>query len=192
MREIIEDWKPVIGYEGIYEVSSLGRVRKVATGLILHQSNRGGYRQVGLRKDGTWKTESVHRLVAKAFLPNPDMLPQINHRDEDKANNCVENLEWCDCSYNMRYNDLQLRNREKATTRYTIDVKRMENGHILRNLRKAKEWTLDEAAARAGISGNTLTRIESGFTSVSFDTLESLANIYGYTLTITKKEDNNP
>ena len=184
-----EVWKPVKGYEGIYEVSSLGRVRKVATGLILHQSNCGGYRIVGLRKDGIGKSARVHRLVAKAFLPNPDMLPEINHRDEDKANNCVENLEWCDHSYNMRYNDLQLRNREKATTRHTIDVKRMENGHILSKIRKAKEWTLDEAAAKAGISYNTLIRIESGITSVSFDTLECLANIYGYTLTITKKED---
>ena len=187
-----EIWKPVKDYEGLYEVSSLGRVRKVANELILHQSNCGGYRQVGLRKDGIGKSESVHRLVAKAFLPNPDMLPQINHRDENKANNCVENLEWCDGSYNMRYNDLQLRNREKATTRHTINDKRMENGHILRNLRKSKEWTLDEAASMAGISGSTLTRIESGITSVSFDTLESLANIYGYTLTITKKVDNNP
>ena len=187
-----EVWKPIKGYEGIYEVSSLGRVRKLATGVILHQRNRGGYRQVALRKDGVGKSESVHRLVAKAFLPNPDMLPEINHRDEDKSNNCVENLEWCDHSYNMRYNDLQLRNREKATTRHTIDNKRMENGHILRNLRKAKEWTVCEAASKIGISGSTLTRIESGVTSISFDTLESLANIYGYTLTITKKEDNNP
>ena len=184
-----EVWKPIKGYEGIYEVSSLGCVRKAATGLILHQSNNRGYRQVGLRKDGITKTVPVHRLVAKAFLPNPDMLPQINHRDENKANNCVENLEWCDGSYNMRYNDLQLRNREKATTRHTIDVKRLENGHIFRNLRKAKEWTVCEAASKIGISGSTLTRIESGVTSVSFDTLESLANLYGYTLMITKKED---
>lgn len=184
-----EVWKDVKGFEGIYEVSSLGRVRKAATGLILHQSNCGGYRIVGLRKDGIGKSVRVHRLVAKAFLPNPDMLPEINHRDENKANNCVENLEWCDHSYNMRYNDLQLRSREKSVTRHTIDVKRLENGHILSKLRKAKEWTLDEAAAKVGISYNTLIRIESGITSVSFDTLESLANIYGYTLTITKKED---
>ena len=188
-----EIWKPVKGYEGIYEVSSLGRVRKVATGLILHQSNYGGgYRQVSLRKDGKGTTIGVHRLVAKAFLPNPDMLPEINHRDEDKANNCVENLEWCNHSYNIRYNDLQLRSREKAVTRHTIDGKRMVNGHIFRDLRKAKGWKPGEAAARAGISESTLTRIECGITSVSFDTLESLANIYGYTLTITKKEDINP
>jgi len=184
-----EQWKPVKDYEGIYEVSSLGRVRKVATGLILHQSNYGGgYKQVSLKKDGIWKTVPVHRLVAKAFLPNPDMLPEINHRDENKANNCVENLEWCDHSYNMRYNDLQLRSREKSVTRHSIDVKRLENGHILRNLRKAKEWTVREAASKIGITASTLTRIESGVNSVSFDTLESLANLYGYTLTITKKE----
>lgn len=182
-----EVWKPVKGYEGIYEVSSLGRVRKVATGLILHQSNCGGYRHVSLKG----KSESVHRLVAKAFLPNPGMLPEINHRDEDKANNCVDNLEWCNHSYNIRYNDLQLRSREKAVTRYTIDGKRMVNGQIFRNLRKAKEWKIDEAAARAGISESTLNRIECGISSVSFDTLESLANIYGYTLTITKKEDSS-
>jgi DNA-binding XRE family transcriptional regulator len=161
----------------------------VETGLILHQSNRGGYKQVGLRKDGKWKSESVHRLVAKAFLPNPDMLPVVNHCDEDKANNCVENLEWCTPSYNVRYNELHLRIREKASTRHIVDAKRLENAHILRKLRKTRKWTHLEAASKAGISVGTLARIEAGTMAASFDILECLANIYGYTLTITKKED---
>jgi DNA-binding XRE family transcriptional regulator len=187
-----EIWKPVKDYEGIYEVSSLGRVRKVVNGLILHQSNSGGYRRVSLQKDGKGKSESVHRLVAKAFLPNPDMLPVVNHRDEDKANNCVENLEWCTSSYNIRHNELYLRIREKASTRHIVDVKRLENAHILRKLRKERGWTLDEAASKAGISPGTVVRIEAGTMAASFDILECLANIYGYTLTLTKKEDNNP
>ena len=187
-----EIWKPVKDYEGIYEVSSLGRVRKVVNEMILHQSDCGGYRTVGLRKDGKWHSKRVHQLVAKAFLPNPDMLPEINHRDENKANNCVENLEWCDHSYNMRYNELHLRIRAKASTRHEVDVKRLEVGHMLSKLRKAREWTQFDAASKAGISVGTVDRIEAGAAAASFDIMECLANIYGYTLTLTKKEDKNP
>ena len=113
-----EIWKPVIGYEGLYEVSNLGRVRsidrlvKYSNGQIhLHKGrmlspglvHKLGYLQVALCNNGKIKHKMVYRLVAEAFLPNPDNLPQVNHKDENPFNNCVENLEWCTIEYNINY-----------------------------------------------------------------------------------------
>ena len=111
-----EYWKPVVGYEGLYEVSNWGRVKSLKR---LVKSPRGyrtvcertlkptkdshGYLCVSLYKEGEMKFVKIHRLVAEAFLNNPDNLPQINHKDEDKTNNHVNNLEWCDAQYNCNY-----------------------------------------------------------------------------------------
>jgi hypothetical protein len=90
------------GYMYPYTVSNMGRVFKGYR--ELKQSNVGGYRVVSLRQtDGTFKQQRVHRLVAKAFIPNPDNLPQVNHKDECKHNNIVDNLEWCTALYNNTY-----------------------------------------------------------------------------------------
>lgn len=100
----MEEWKNVIGYEGLYEVSNKGNVRNVRRNTLLKLSkNRYGYIQVYLYKNGIRKGFRVHRLVAEAFLSNPDNLPQVNHKDEDKTNNNVDNLEWCDQKYNVNY-----------------------------------------------------------------------------------------
>lgn len=99
---MIEEWRDVPGYEGLYEVSDQGRVRR--NGKILKpQTERWGYLHVFLSKNGIQKWGKVHRLVASAFLPNPQNLPQVNHKDEDKTNNAVSNLEWCDGKYNANY-----------------------------------------------------------------------------------------
>ena len=97
-------WKEIIGYKGLYEVSSFGEVRNVKTGRKLKLSlGTTGYYQVSLRKDLEPKMHLVHRLVAQAFLSNPYILPQVNHIDEDKKNNNVNNLEWCTAKYNANY-----------------------------------------------------------------------------------------
>lgn len=102
----MEEWKNIIGYEGLYEVSNKGNVRNVRRNTLLKLSkNYYGYIRVALSKNGIKTWLRVHRLVAQAFLPNPDNLPQINHKDEDKLNNCVENLEWCTAKYNNNYGD---------------------------------------------------------------------------------------
>lgn len=104
-----ETWKDIKGYEGLYQVSDKGRVRN-ADGLIMSQTKRGKYLKVGLSKNGIKKGVSVHRLVALAFIDNPNDLPYVNHKDEDKHNNVATNLEWCTAQYNSTYGTAKERN----------------------------------------------------------------------------------
>ena len=104
----MEIWKDVVYFEGLYQVSNLGRVKSLnysRTGRekVLKPSKTNGYLQVYLYKEGKSKRFSIHRLVAFAFIPNPNNLPIVNHKDEDKSNNCVDNLEWCTVAYNNNY-----------------------------------------------------------------------------------------
>lgn len=98
-------WTPIQGFPN-YEVSTGGHVRSVKHNrLMTPQSNHKGYYKVGLKSETTGRVQKkfIHRLVAEAFLPNPDKLPQVNHKNCDKTDNRVENLEWVDGSYNMRH-----------------------------------------------------------------------------------------
>lgn len=97
-----EEWRSVVGYEGYYEVSSEGRVRRVKTGKILKYiiSNNGYATQI-IYKNKTPKNFRLHRLVATAFVPNPQNKPYVNHIDNNPMNNCVSNLEWCTSKENM-------------------------------------------------------------------------------------------
>lgn len=101
-----EIWCPIKGYESMYEVSDKGRVRSIKFGkerILKPLRNTCGYLQVDLWKNGEHKMYLVHRLVAQTFTPNPDNLTEVNHKDEDKDNNSVQNLEWCDRKYNINY-----------------------------------------------------------------------------------------
>lgn len=110
MKEV---WKDIQGYEGLYQISSLGRVKAFPRPIPGAYKNREfikktshdnyGYPIVGLSKNGKSKTFTIHRLVAKAFIPNPDCLKEVNHKDENKDNNCEDNLEWCTTQYNLTY-----------------------------------------------------------------------------------------
>lgn len=104
-----EIWKTVDGFEGRYEVSSFGNVRSLnyhregRTRILKPGKDHNGYQVVHLCKDGHTKHFQVHRLVAEAFIPNPGNLPQVNHKNEDKTDNQVNNLEWCSPAYNNNY-----------------------------------------------------------------------------------------
>lgn len=109
----MEEWKDIAGYEGLYQVSNLGRVRSLPRkdprghqlkGKYLKPgTGTNGYLFVVLSKNGIVSTNDIHRLVAQAFIDNPNNLPFVNHKDEVKTNNQVENLEWCTPKYNVNY-----------------------------------------------------------------------------------------
>lgn len=116
-----EIWKNIRDYEGLYQVSNLGRVKSLGNNktkkekIMKPSVNKSGYLLICLSKNGYIKNYLVHRLVAQAFIPNPYDLPQVNHKDEDKTNNVVSNLEWCDQKYNNNYGTRLERVAEKTT-----------------------------------------------------------------------------
>lgn len=111
----MENWKPIAGYEGRYDISDKGNVRSRITSKILKALLRGGYRRFRLadgHNGGKWFTAS--RLVASTFIPNPDNKPEVNHKDGDKNNDSVSNLEWATCARNTQHaydNDLATRDK---------------------------------------------------------------------------------
>ena len=106
----MEVWKDIEGYDGLYQVSSCGRVKNSRTGRVLKAvKDIYGYLIVNLYKNGKRINYKVHRLVAQTFIPNPENKPQVNHLDEDKENNHVENLEWCTAKENNNHGEHNLR-----------------------------------------------------------------------------------
>lgn len=101
-----EVWKDIEEYENMYQISNLGNVmsfKRKNPKLLSKVINLDGYYVVNLTKDKKTKVFTIHRLVAKAFISNLDNLPQVNHKDENKLNNIVSNLEWCTLQYNHNY-----------------------------------------------------------------------------------------
>ena len=121
MKEV---WKDVHGFEEAYQVSNFGRIKRKERTDSNNRTHKerimspsmysNGYMNVELRMNIKKRRTSVHRLVAEAFIDNPLNLPQINHKDENKANNHVSNLEWCTAQYNIRYKDGVKRRRATA------------------------------------------------------------------------------
>ena len=137
---MIEVWKDISGYEGIYQVSNTGRIKSLSrrvpglntnTEIILKpHTDKDGYLIVGLHNHGKSSNKKISRLVAQAFIPNPDNLPEVNHKDENKKNNNAENLEWCTTRYNLTYgNRLNCsrgtnNSKHKLTEKQVLEIKR--------------------------------------------------------------------
>ena len=143
MQEI---WKDVEGYEGKYQVSNLGRMR-ILKNMIL-QTTPTGYISINLYKNGKGKRTSVHRLVAKAFIPNPENKPYINHKDTNRSNNCINNLEWCtpkeNTQHSIKYGNSKnlLKRLETIREKYKRKINQYDlDGNFI------KQWdSLNEAA----------------------------------------------
>lgn len=131
----MEVWKEIYGYKGIYFISNKGRVKsidrripntngvgtRIIKGCILKTSfNNKGYEIITLNKEGKKKTCLIHRLVAINFIPNPNNYTDVNHKDENKSNNKVENLEWVTHKYNMNYGDRSIKASEKLKNTRTL------------------------------------------------------------------------
>lgn len=139
-----EEWKDIANFEGLYQVSNLGRVKSLPkvgsgghNGVILSPSkDKDGYLLVYLYANRKRVACKVHRLVAKAFIPNPYSFPQVNHKDEVKDNNCFTNLEWCSSSYNNSYGKGSInRANSKRVPILQLDM----NDNIIREFNSAKE-----------------------------------------------------
>lgn len=152
-----EIWRDIKGYEGLYQVSNLGNVKslcynktKISKLLRIYKNsnNDSGYYRTSLNKNGIRKHFYVHRLVGEAFIPNPNNLPCVNHIDEDKSNNCVENLEWCSIKYNVNYgtrNEKAAQYFRKPVLQYT------KEGEFVKEWKSIKEAE-NSIGIRTGIS----------------------------------------
>lgn len=122
-----EVFVPVVGYEDLYKISNYGRIYSIKKCKYLRpKSNGRGYLQIELTKNKIHKMHYVHRLVASAFLPNPNNFPQVNHKDENNQNNYIENLEWCDAKHNLSYGtrvDRIASKRKKPVLQLSLDGK---------------------------------------------------------------------
>lgn len=155
-----EVWKDIPGYEGLYQASSYGRVRglkrcvggRMQRAMILKQStHRDGYLKIGLYKDHRRKDFQTHRIIALTFIPNPKGFPQINHKDENKSNNHIDNLEWCTGSYNCKYGH---RN-DKAIAMCSVRVAQLDlNGN-----RIAEYPSMKEAKRITGVSNSHICNV---------------------------------
>ena len=203
--ECEEIWKDIVierngtlyDYTGLYQVSSLGRVRIVnyrgtgKTKIKKLQIPDGKYVSVSLTRDKKLETFYVHRLVANAFIPNPNNLPQVNHKDEDKTNNNVNNLEWCTSEYNINYGTRSKRQSETQTgMKFTEKRKKnisasktgkctgkdnprarrvicIETGEIFETIKEASEWC--KGNVKMCLSKNSKNKTAGGYHWMYYD-----------------------
>lgn len=172
----MNEWKPVKGYEGYYEVSFDGKVRSVervtpfGRGYVMKPRtvltpsvDKDGYYKVGLSKDGKKRRYFVHRLVAEAFLPNPENLPIVNHKDGNKQNNRADNLEWCTRSHNDKHAfSIGLRKPHCGGTSKAVAQIIPETGQIVKVYR-----SISEASRETGISVTHISDCANGKRNIS-------------------------
>lgn len=155
----MEVWKKIKGYE-TYEVSTTGRIRNIASGEVLKTPlNTWGYPSVTLC--GMWgrKNKTVHRIVAEAFIPNPNNLPEVNHKDEDKTNNNVENLEWMTKKENINHGTRTERANKKKHKRICQYTDGGELVKVFESMKEAEKEGFNHSAISACCHGKRRTHL---------------------------------
>ena len=159
----MEIWKDIKDFEGLYQISTYGRVKslskkvlqfgkyKITKEFIMKvKKSKDGYNRIILCKNGKYSTFLVHRLVAEAFIPNPENLPYINHKDENSRNNDVDNLEWCTAKYNCNYGT----HNEKLSRNHKLNKKTLQfdlNGRLVNTWRSTSL-----ASRKTGVSKSNI------------------------------------
>jgi hypothetical protein len=165
---VIELWREVVDFEGLYEISNFGRVKSCArivtqaSGVLYPVREKiialgvhtQGYKLACLAKDGARHTRLVHRLVAIAFIPNPNALPDVNHLDMDKTNNCTTNLEWCTPLRNQRHAAKNGRFHGRTNTKFQRKLT-PESADIIRDSTNSYA----DLAAQYGVSEHTISDV---------------------------------
>ena len=132
----MEIWKDIEGYEGLYEISNLARIRRInKNGIRIKKKvlDKDGYECINLSKDKIIKGYKVHRLIAMHFIDNPNNLPEVNHENGIKNDNRISNLIWCDRSYNLKHaykTGLKTHNWMTELVKDKIRNKRLNNSHL--------------------------------------------------------------
>ena len=171
---MVEEWKDIPNFEGYYQASTMGRIRSVERTLVYKNGavrhwpskvlvpylRKDGYYSVSLSKNGVRKSYRVHRLVAETFIPNPDNLPEVNHKNEIKTDNRVENLEWCTSEYNLNWATHNIRmvqtakknnKHGKPIIQFTLDGKYVN-----------EYKNTSEASLKTGIVRSTIGKVANG------------------------------
>lgn len=188
----MENWKPIEGYEGLYEVSTAGAVRNLKrNGYTLKALTvTHGYKAVALHKEGKRKMMLIHRLVAAAFIPNPENKPQVNHINGIKTDNRAENLEWATSQENLQH-----AMETGLKPKYPTKLKRSPESHpirtadlwrsCLKDIREGEGLTQEELAEACCVQLDTIKRLESNgmyFRSVGLNTACKLSFALGVSI----------
>lgn len=136
-------FKNIAGFNNQYQINTEGQIKNSKDKILSQSISNSGYYRVHLCKDGKAKWYAVHKLVAQTFIPNPLHLPEVNHKDENKLNNNVDNLEWCNSKYNTNYGARNKRISETKTnnTYNTKQVLCVETGIIYPSIMEAQRQT---------------------------------------------------
>ena len=165
---IIETWKDIYKYEGRYQISNLGRVKSFGRNnpMIMKEKDIRGYKSVTLHDGERKRTIQIHRLVAMHFMSNPDNKPQVNHKDGDKSNNCVENLEWVTNSENIKHaweNNLKSQEGEKnpsSVASESLVKKILQRGKYASYTQMSKDYGLGKSTIEHILKRHTWKHVE--------------------------------
>ena len=163
----MEIWKDIIGFEGMYQISNYGNVKSLkkkkqhSDYLLKPFFIKNGYLKTQLSKNNVCYRPLIHRLVAMHFIDNPNNYKEVNHKDENKTNNRVDNLEWCDRKYNVNYGTAKLR---EAKTKHKYFIEQYDlNNNFIKKWYSLKEIEIDTNYKKNNIQQNCLGNTKSAY-----------------------------